>query len=321
MSIPPSQAAPQSPVQYPLQYEPPRQVQFGWIGESWQLFSAQLGTWVLATLALIGPTVLVIIVFYAYFFWAMFPNGFPPPAPPPYTPGSPPPAPVSPFFTNPANTFEILAVEVVAVLLLGLWAAFVGGGVLRMAISQVRGLPISTADIFAGGPVFGRLFGASLLLGLAFYGLEAICLGPGALIAAQHFSAAATISAFLVGGLALLCLAAVISGLLLPAYALMADGESLFVAIRRSVKAMKVQWLPAAGFIIVLGLLVYISELPCGLGLLATLPMFYLCCALAYRDLVGMPNMNFPAPGYPPTYPPSTPGVWPPPPGAGPSLQ
>jgi len=79
---------------------------------------------------------------------------------------------------------------------------------------------------------------------------------------------------------------------------------------------MKSQWLPATGLVFVLILLVYASEMACFVGLLATIPMVFLICALAYRDLVGMPDLVPPAPPAWSVPRPPQEGVWPPPPGA-----
>lgn len=72
---------------------------------------------------------------------------------------------------------------------------------------------------------------------------------------------------------------------------------------------MKAHWLPATGFVFVMVLLVYVSELPCFIGLLATIPMVFLVTALAYRDMAGMPNV-LPLPAL--YHLPAAPGVWPP---------
>ena len=83
----------------PNDIPPPCRVNFGWITESWNLFLANAGLWVAATLVLIGPSVLLIGVFYAYFFLTLFPHGFPPPAPRPGAAPFPPPN-TNPFFTG-----------------------------------------------------------------------------------------------------------------------------------------------------------------------------------------------------------------------------
>ena len=98
-------------------------------------------------------------------------------------------------------------------------------------------------------------------------------------------------------------------GLLLPSFALMADGDGVITALKCSIRAMKGRLPAATGFVFVLGVVVYASALPCYLGLLATSPMVFLICALAYRDMVGMPNMA-PPPAYYSAA--SDAGVWPP---------
>lgn len=289
-------------------YAPPAgRVNFGWITESWQFFMAQTGIWVVATLALLGPSMILGIAFSVYLMASIPPSAFTPPAP-----GAPPAPPAVPSIFAPGNFEKLLILELGVGLLLSLYFAFLYGGLFRMAVRQVRGLALTYRDIFAGGPLFGRMLGAMFLLGFGTYALEAICLGPGFLLI-RHASTATTVIAFVLGGVVWLSLIGVLPALLLPAFALMADGVPVFAALRRSVRAMKGNWLPATGFVFVLGLLVYASEIPCGLGLLATIPMIFLVTALAYRDMAGMPDV-LPPPS--PNYSPAAPGVWPPPPTA-----
>jgi len=280
-------------------------VDFGWITEAWQLFMAHTGVWIVATLALIGPSLFFVIGVYAYMIVTMLPSIQA--ASHPAVPGAMPPP--TPAFFKPGNMGGVLTVEFSAILVFSVYAAFLYGGLFRMAVRQVRGLTLSYRDIFGGGPLFGRMLGATFLLYFASYALQAIGLGPGYVLLFRHASTAATVVAFVVGVAAWLCAAAVLPGLLLPAFALMADGVRLFPALKRSVRAMKAHWLPATGFVFVMGLLVYASEIPCGLGLLATVPMAFLVTALAYRDMAGMPGV-LPPPA--PFHPPAAPGVWPP---------
>lgn len=284
---------------------PVNRVNFGWITESWQLLIAHTGIWIAATLALIGPSVVLGVGFYAYFMVSMLRSGVFTPPPP----GAALPRPAPPALFAPGNMGAILALEVIVILVFSLYSAFLYGGMFRMAVRQVRGLTLTYRDIFAGGPLFGRMLGAMFLLGFATYALEAICVGPGYVMLWLHANPVGAAVALVLGFLLLLCLLPVFAGLLLPLFALMADGVPLFPALRRSVQAMKAQWLPAAGFVFVLGLLVYVSELPCFIGLLATVPMVFLVTALAYRDLAGMPNV-LPPPA--PYHPVAAPGVWPP---------
>ena len=313
----------------PLQYQLPGRVNFGWITEAWQLFMANAGPWIVGVLAMIALPVLGFVVFYVFMMVSAFsssfgaypgahsgaPPGFPPGATPfPTRPGSPfPPFTLNTLFAN--GFGRILLYEYAAGLVMTVYMTFFYGSLFRMAVRQVRGLPIEIKDVFRGWPLFGRMLGATFLLAFGAIGLEAVLGLPALLV--NHFHpirGSAMIGTAVVWYVACFALTLISYGLLLPVFSLMADGIGVITALRRSVKAMKGQWLPATGFVFILGLLVYASYVVCGVGLLATVPMVFLICALAYRDLVGMPNMvPFVPPGRPDYGPPEA-GVWPPPP-------
>ena len=166
------------------------------------------------------------------------------------------------------------------------WTAFFYGGVYRMAVKQVRGEPISFGDIFSGGPTFLPMLGFNIVYGLASGIGLLFCLVPGFLI----------------------------MGLLLAGPALVTDGAGVGGAISRSNDGMKVDMWNAAAFVFVMGLILVVSAVPCGLGLFVTVPMYWLISALAYRDMIGIPGLAAPAG---PSYGAPQPGVWPPPPSAG----
>lgn len=279
-----------------------------------------MGVWITATLIWIAPSLLFVIVVYAMMWSTMFPAGFPPAAyTPPPTPGVHAfPAPLTPGVSMNSRMNGIFALEAGFVLVCMLWSAFLYGGMFRMAVRQVRGLPVEMRDIFRGGPLFGRMLGAIFLLGFGSYFLEALCIGPLYLLIWKHGPLAAAIVAGVVGVALLVALSLSFTGMLLPSFALMADGGKVLPALKRSMEAMKSRWAAAAGFVFVLGLLVYASALPCYVGLLATAPMVFLICALAYRDMVGMPNMVPPPTPY---YPAAQAGTWPPPPTISPTNQ
>lgn len=295
------------------------QINYGWISDAWRFFSAQMGVWIAATAVLAAPSLVSAVMLYAMMWSLMFPTGFPPPA---YSPSAVPPggngfpAPLTPGASLNSHMTQIYTLEFGYVLLYALWSAFMYGGMFRMAVRQVRGLPIEMRDIFRGGPLFGRMLGTIFLLGFGGYFLEALCIGPLYLLIWKHGPLAATIIAGVVGVALLLALSLSFTGMLLPSLALIADGDKVIPALKRSMEAMKGRWAASAGFVFVLGLLVYASALPCYVGLLATAPMIFLVCALAYRDMVGMPNMVPPPTPY---YPVADAGTWPPPPNAGPS--
>lgn len=310
-SVPFGQSAQPGPTSYVT-----GQISYGWIGESWRLFSAQMGPWIVGGLVLAAPAIVFGIVLYAMMLSTMFAGGFSPTTPPttnglPTTPLNPTGA-ASPFNAKMATIFPL---ELGFFLVYAFWSAYVYGGLFRMAVLQVRGVPIDMKDIFRGRPLFGRMLGAIFLLGLCAYGLEALCLAPMGLSIWRHGSALTTGLTAATGFVLVFVLLFLAYGLLLPAFALVGDGIGVIPALKRSAMAMRPRMGAAAGFVFVYGLLLYASELLCGIGLLATIPMIFLICALAYRDMVGMPDMA-PSPG--PTYAPSAPGVWPPAPGTWP---
>ena len=288
------------------------QVNYSWISEAWRLFSAQMGPWIVATLLLFAPIVVFYIIYYAFLLTTMFPHGLSPTPQAPPTAGGLPTTPLSPGISPAQMNAQMAGLLPLAIgfgLAFSLWAAYLYGGMFRMAVRQVRGLPIEIKDMFRGGPLFGRMLGAFLLLGLCGYALEALCLGPTGLLIWRHGPPLAIGLTAVLGFVLVFVMVFLAYGLLLPAFALIADGVGVIPALKRSFGAMKMQVGASAGFVFVYGLLLYASQLLCGLGTLATVPMIFLICALAYRDMIGMPNMA-PPPG--PIYAPANPSVWPP---------
>ena len=266
-------------------YAPPGRVNFGWIGQAFELFKANIGVWIVATLMLFVPSVIGGIfggVFGANA--ARHPTFGSNPYPSPYG--------TSPFgggqnpITGGLPPALYFGIQVFSLL----YSAWLYGGIYQTAVKQVRGEMISVQDIFSGGSILWKMLGFNIVYGLAVGIGWVLCLVPG----------------FLLGGL------------LFPAYALIADGETVGNAISRSMDAMKKDMWNAGAFVLVMGLVILVSMIPCGLGLFVTFPMFFLTAALAYRDMIGMPGGSNPALGMPGAYGAPQPGVWPPPPDARP---
>lgn len=254
---------------------PPRRVNFGWIGEAWRVFGRAAGVWIVAVL-LYGLVSNVIQAAFA----AAFAN-------PDYVP---PPGPFGGvrFGVHYGTNSNLTPLgQGLSLLFSWLFGAFQAASLYRMAVRQVRGEAVSFGDMFGGGPYFGAMLLFNLMYGLAAgAGVVALCVGLF-----------------------------VVMGLLLPAQALVADGESAAGALSRSIDAMKQDWLSATGFMFVYVLLMLASALPCFLGLFVTAPMLHVISALAYRDMIGMPGVTVAGQ---PAYGQAQPGVWPPPPGAAP---
>jgi len=168
---------------------------------------------------------------------------------------------------------------------------FMGASLLLMALKAVRRIPLTFGDAFSGARLMGPLFCFAFLASLFNI------LGMLALIIGMLFTTA----------------------LLLPGYALIADGDSITGAFNRSLNAMKADWVRAGGFVFVGWLLSALAQVfTCGLGAVVVVPMTLIVAVLAYRDMVGMhgiqePNFPFQQQAY--AQPPMQPGTWPPPPG------
>ncbi len=262
----------------------PRKVNFSWIGEAWNIFGQAALIWVVAVLVygLIENGVQA-------GFKALFPN-------PGYV------APPNPFgqqyhidfgvHYGTGNNSNLTPLgQMLSLLFLWVFGSFQNASLYRMAVKQVRREPVLLADAVGGGPVFAAMLVFNLFAALAaLAGTLLLCVGV--------FFALA---------------------LLLPGYALVADGADASSALSRSITAMKQDLLSGAGFVFVMGLVLLVSIVPCGLGLFVMVPMLHIVSALAYRDMIGMPGSTVSASG--PDYGMAQPGVWPapptvPPPGA-----
>lgn len=259
-------------------YAPPGKVNFGWISEAFTLFQANIAVWIVAGLLSLVPVIFGAIVGAIAGASGAAATAYSPDA-------SNPGAAFAQRLSGGLNPGVSLIIRVVG----AIYTAWLYGGVYRAAIKQVRGEPISTADLFTGVPTMWSMLGFSVVYGLGVGVGTLLCIVPGLLVA----------------------------GLLFPGYALIADGESLGNALSRCIDAMKRDMWTAAAFVFVMGLLIVVSAIPCGLGMLVTVPVFYLVGALAYRDMIGMPS-GAGAGGYgqPGFGAPAAPGVWPPAPSA-----
>ncbi len=268
-------------------YPPPGRVNYGWIGEAFNLFGKAAGVWILGVLiyGIINNVVNGIIVH-------TLPN--PSYAAPPGAFGQ------SQFqfgIQYGTNSNVTPLGQALGLLFAWLFSSFQAASLYRVALKQVRGQPVAFGDLFSGGPCFGNILLLNLIL-VALYaaGIVALCVG-----------------------------ALVVGAFVLPATAIAADGRSAAQALSESVAGMKKDWLAAAAFLVVYGLVMLASVIPCGLGLFVTIPMVYLIGVLVYRDMVGMPGASqgisaYGAPSALGVWPPA-PGTWPPAPNAAPPQQ
>ncbi len=139
-------------------YAPRPRIRFEVIGEAWQLFQQQMGTWILASLISMAVMACVIGPFYIFIFAAAFAT-----ARAGHQPGAFAAGPI------PSLLFDVIIMFVVNFLL---------GGMYRMALKQIRGEPISAGDIFSAVDVIGNLAAAAFLIPIAtWFGIFGCCIG------------------------------------------------------------------------------------------------------------------------------------------------
>lgn len=148
----------------------PRKVRFEWIGEAFQLFGAQWGTWVLSVLIY-----LVIAVVAGGVVGAIL-----------GALGVTPPAGGSSFSygasASGANILFEVIIQIVSLCINGFFLA----GLYRMANRAVRGEMISVSDVFSGGNLMVPMLGMILLFYLMIL-VGALCLLVGIFVVAGLF--------------------------------------------------------------------------------------------------------------------------------------
>jgi|GEM_PF-3143060 hypothetical protein len=245
----------------------PRRVNFGWINEAYRLVMRDRWVWIFSSIIY-----MVIWEVLAFGIQEIF-----------ITTGHPLITPVAHPFASTASAYAFLTAyywqyTVVKAISLPV-TSFFGASVMNMANKSVRGEKLAVPDVFSGGPNTLKFIVLNFVIMVAY-----------------DFG---TIFGLFFGGL-------VIIGLVFPAFSLAAKGEGAFEAIADSYTAMKKDWLRSAEFVFVLGLIVVLSYCFFCLPTLVTIPMFYVICALAARDMLGV--------GKPAEVIPAAPGSWPPPP-------
>lgn len=265
-------------------------IDFGWLSSAWSLFSAQAGTW-------IGAMLLCFLVDALVWTALAIPTGMLASLRAIYlaalTQRTPPPG-------HPYQDFA--QTEVFTILVTGIAAVF-AGGLYRMAMRQRRGEPISALGVFSALPSALPL----LIVGCAVPALTGLL--EGAFLWALHFSLAPATAVSVVNLVAWLP-ALLLPGLFMFAPLLVLDkGASPPAALLGSVRLLGRQWLLGILFYFVVSLIGGLGVVVCGVGMLATYPLFLISIAVGYLSLV---YPSVPGPVY--SAPPAQAGVWPPPP-------
>lgn len=269
-------------------------IDFGWIKESWGLSSAQRGVWVgmLAMSFLInaGIYILLSLPLNSSGLWASLKSVY---ASVVTHQQAPPAQAVNPYVDFAETTAW-------AILLAGFCAIFTGG-LFRTALRQKRGERIAVFGLFSAFPESLPLF----LVGIVVPTVLGLAESVGLWLLHFRLSPAASLNAvnqadWIVGIL--------LNGLLMFAPLLIVDaGVDAPAALLGSVRLLGSQWLRGIRFYIAASFMGGIGLLLCGVGMLATYPVFLLSIVTGYLALMQSEAEPF-------AFDPAPVGVWPPPP-------
>ncbi len=269
-------------------------VDFGWLKQGWALLNARAGLWA-------GTTALFFLLCLALWLLWLVPTGGLNTLRQTWiavisaNPGSVPKSnPIQDFALN--HAFAVLAG--------GVSGVFVGG-LYRTALRQMRGEPVSPLGLFSGFPQAGPLLAVGVVVPTFTGLLEGLIFW---LLHLAHVPAALSITPFAVlDWLVSLVLEALI---MFAPLRVVDKGEGAANAILGSIRLLRGQWLWGVLFYFVATLVSGLGGLACGVGLLATYPLFLLSVAVGYWNLTQARPSAVAMPLAP------DPSVWPPPPTA-----
>jgi uncharacterized membrane protein len=131
------------------------------------------------------------------------------------------------------------------------------GGMYRMALNQIRGIPTSAGDVFQAFDLVPRFIITNLIIGvLAGIGFM-LCIIPGLIVLGTTFLAAPLLAA---------------------------TNLSPIDAITKSFEVLKRDMLMAILFFIVVTIVASLGAIACGIGIIFTYPLLFISISLVYRD-------------------------------------
>lgn len=166
-------------------------------------------------------------------------------------------------------------------------------GMMIFCLKASRGLDASFGDVLSGSRFYGRGLAGSLLFQLAGIILMSICLLPAMLVGQGAGNAdAAQILSML--GIAAYGLCMIVFSLLFsPFYPLLVDRDlSTLETLRVCIQITSGNRLSLFALFIVLGLIMFASAIPCGVGLIFSLPYMMLTMTVAYLRMTSQPTAD-----------------------------
>lgn len=285
----------------PAQPEP---VRVEWISESYNLFKANPGVWILAVIVA-GAINLVVVggwfigVGLSWFIALVKAT--------PTSGGSPFGG--AAIYHDPTYLSLIIGSSVLGLIM----SSLLSGGFFIMANKSLRGERPAVADLFAGMRFFFGMAALWLIMMIPGYISQVATILLLGATATPIGSIIHSLESMLIS-LVVLVMYPVLAVFVMPAMPLVADGVGVGEALQRSQRQMAGVFWPAVGMVILVYLIVTASSCACLVGLLVTVPMFYLICSIAARERLGLPVAGRAGDWPPSASYPRPAGVWPPPP-------
>jgi hypothetical protein len=212
-----------------------------WIGEGWNMFAAQWKVWVLNALVLFGVVFVPIAAMVGMVFVL---------------------APAAGSFGG-GLPFIAMLLMMFVVVITALAQVFLVAGMYKCAFKQLRGEPISTADMFSGGDKVLPILGAGILIGILTMIGFVLCIIP----------------AFIVAGALYFTIPLIVE-----------RDMGVIDAMSTSRDATRGDLLMFVLFAFLVALIAQAGGYACYVGLLVTMPLQYTIAAVAFRDCFGVPG-------------------------------
>lgn len=266
----------QSPYGQSSPPQPSGQIRMEAISEAWGYVREQMGVWVLAMLVYFVITFAVLGIIGAL-------SG-----------GGAQTAPPNP---TPAYFISLMGRSTGSNVVSTIIGSFFMVGMFRMALKQIRGESISVGDLFSGGDAVLPMIGAQLMVAVVLYAAALVAIVPMVVMIVGKNDL------FWIPAIIAVVLMTILNTRLFLVPAIVADGRGGAVgSLKQSFEATKGQTLNAFLLMVVLGLVMVLGALACGIGLLFAFPIFPLTIAIVYRDLLGIesgmrgPQLDIPLP-------------------------
>jgi hypothetical protein len=254
-------------------------VRFAAIGVAWRLISSDFSTWIVASLVLLGGSMIVILPIYLFTIFGTVGAAV----------MSDPAGKGSKVNTIPPT---IAVVFIVAWFVVGVVGTGAGGlwmaAMMRLGLRKLRGEPATMKEFFSLDGHWPQIVGYNLLLPVLMIPLVALVFGVFGLVAGVLYrvSPAATVLVAVLGYLVALVGSYSLQALLQLTPLLIVDKKlSITDAAAQSFQALWPYFLPTLGVFFCASLLSVLGELACGIGIIVTLPITYVTMAVVYNDL------------------------------------